>query len=105
MTDSAWLAEQLLELRAGPTGGVGGFTPATTEAKKIAEVPDLLVHLQLGVGFAAVVVVRRVVEIAVQAAVEVGTAGEARIAPPDCQGRSDVTAATVTESFARFAHG
>jgi hypothetical protein len=96
--------KQRLKPRTGVCGTRACDGPSDPEGEEIAEVSDRLVDLPLGLRLAALVVCGGGEEAAIQAAVEVGTAAQARIAPPDALHRPDVVTALLTEALHLGSH-
>jgi hypothetical protein len=68
---------------------------ALEKVKVVAKVRALFVHLTLRLVLSALIVKRRVVEFAIVATVQIGTAGQAGLAPPDSFDHTLVAIATV----------
>ena len=71
------------------------------KCEEVAEIADLLVHLTLRLRLAAVVVVRSVVECAIEATVQVGPAPQAGVASSDALDDADVSTAPMTTAPGR----
>src|SRR5262249_9229025 len=97
--DSFLLPEQVGELRACPVGGGRGGRTAAAKLEVLAEIPDLLVHLALRLRLAALGVMGRIVNRAIQAAVQIGTAVQTRVAASDPHERTDITSTMVTQAL------